>query len=274
MRFEIAHWLAIEGVQPSIPQNPTTAESRNQDLIPKGPGANPPLSAVSDSDNVTVKPLVKHILSKELQLYFGKICSAVLDESNDEYRVAALASIRNDPGLHQLVPYFVQFISEKVTHNLKSLLILTQIVHLTSAMLDNESLYVDPYVRPPTPSSFPCQYTNHLLDRFHCTRYPHLLDRSSARVFDGSLSSLSAPQPRRSPSRVGLQEVFQILTHSPTAPCAHLPQTYARSHQTIGRQLRRYHRLARDGRAGSGPSPHRAESERIRSLDDGRDGRE
>lgn len=146
-KISIAHWLAIEGVQPSIPQNPTTAESRNQELIPKGPGANPALAAVGDSDNVTVKPLVKHILSKELQLYFSKICNAVFDESNDEYRVAALASIRSDPGLHQLVPYFVQFISEKVTHNLKNLFVLTQTVHLTSAMLDNESLYVDPYVR-------------------------------------------------------------------------------------------------------------------------------
>lgn len=110
---------------------------------------------MSDSDNVIVKPLVKHILSKELQLYFGKICSAVLDESNDEYRVAALASIRSDPGLHQLVPYFVQFVSEKVAHNLKNLFVLTQIVHLTSAMLDNESLYVDPYVCAPTLSISP-----------------------------------------------------------------------------------------------------------------------
>ena len=142
-----AHWLAVEGVQPSIPQNPTTADSRNQELIPKGPGANPNLAATSGNDNVSVKPLVKHILSKELQLYFEKICSALLDESNEEYRVAALASLRSDPGLHQLVPYFVQFVSEKVTHSLKNLFVLTQMMQLTSAMLDNESLYVDPYVR-------------------------------------------------------------------------------------------------------------------------------
>lgn len=113
---------------------------------------------------MTVKPLVKHVLSKELQLYFGKICSALLDDSNDEYRVAALASIRSDPGLHQLVPYFVQFISEKVTHNLKNLFILTQIVQLTSAMLDNESLYVDPYVCTFLPLPLPLIITD-FLDR-------------------------------------------------------------------------------------------------------------
>ena len=90
--------------------------------------------------------MVKHILSKELQLYFERICTAILDEDNVEFRIAAFSSLRNDPGLHQLVPYFVQFIAEKVTHNLKNLFILTQMMDLTSAMLDNESLYVDPYV--------------------------------------------------------------------------------------------------------------------------------
>lgn len=145
-KARIAHWLAVEGVQPSIPQNPTTADSRNQDLVSKGPNANPNLAAMSGNDNVTVKPLVKHVLSKELQLYFEKICSALLDESNNDYRIAALASIRSDPGLHQLVPYFVQFIAEKVTHNLSNLFILTQMMQFTTAMLENKSLYVDPYV--------------------------------------------------------------------------------------------------------------------------------
>ncbi len=142
-----AHWLAVEGVQPSIPQNPTAADARGQELVPKGPGANPNLAAINGHDNVTVKPMVKHILSKELQLYFERICTAILDEQNEEYRTAALGSLRSDPGLHQLVPYFVQYIAEKVTHNLKNLFVLTQVMHLTSAMLDNKSLYVDPYVR-------------------------------------------------------------------------------------------------------------------------------
>ena len=141
-----AHWLAVEGVQPSIPQNPTTAESRNQELVAKGSNANPNLAAMSGNDNVTVKPLVKHVLSKELQLYFEKICSALLDETNNDYRIAALASIASDPGLHQLVPYFVQFIAEKITHTLKSYFVLEQMLELTHSMLDNKSLHIDPYV--------------------------------------------------------------------------------------------------------------------------------
>ncbi|KAL8711509.1 MAG: hypothetical protein Q9220_004167 [cf. Caloplaca sp. 1 TL-2023] len=157
-----AHWLAVEGVQPSIPQNPVPADSRNQDLVPKGPGANPNFTAISGSDNVTVKPLVKHVLPKELQLYFSNVCNAVLDESNDEYRVTALASVRTDTGLHQLIPYFVQFIAEKVTHNLKNLFVLTQVMLLTSALLENKKLYVEPYVASVIPPVLTCLVGRHL----------------------------------------------------------------------------------------------------------------
>ncbi|KAK1910609.1 hypothetical protein P3342_008488 [Pyrenophora teres f. teres] len=56
-----AHWLAVEGVQPSIPQNPNT---NTADLLPKGPNANPHLAAANGLDNVNVKPLVKHVLQR------------------------------------------------------------------------------------------------------------------------------------------------------------------------------------------------------------------
>lgn len=141
-----AHWLAVEGVQPSIPQNPTSSDARNLDLLAKGPGANPALAAMAGSDNTTTKPQVKHILSKELQLYFEKVCSSVLDESQPEYRTAGLASLREDPGLHQLVPYFVQFVAEKVTHGLKDLFVLTQMMNVTDALTRNEKLNLGPYV--------------------------------------------------------------------------------------------------------------------------------
>lgn len=143
-----AHWLAVEGVQPSIPQNPTSNEARNLELLPKGPNANPALAAMNGADNTTTKPQVKHILSKELQLYFEKVCASVLDETQPEYRTAGLASLKEDPGLHQLVPYFVQFVAEKVTHSLHDLFVLTQMMLLTEALTRNGKLNLTPYVRP------------------------------------------------------------------------------------------------------------------------------
>ncbi|KAI1932844.1 histone H4-like TAF Taf6, SAGA complex subunit [Ophidiomyces ophidiicola] len=151
-----AHWLAVEGVQPTIPQNPTSADSRNLELLSKGPNANINLAAMSGNENVTVKPLVKHILSKELQIYFEKVCTAFLDESNEEYRLSAFASLKEDPGLHQLVPYFVQFISEKVTHSLKDLFVLTEVMHMTEALIQNSTLFVDPYVASLIPPVLTC----------------------------------------------------------------------------------------------------------------------
>jgi len=157
-----AHWLAVEGVQPSIPQNPTSADSRHQELLPKGPGANASLAALSGSDSVTVKPLVKHILSSEIQLYFERITHAILDDQSEEYRNAAFNSLRTDPGLHQLVPYFIHFVNEKVTHKLKDLFVLSQMLHLLDALMRNPALYIDPYISSFVPPVLTCLIAKHL----------------------------------------------------------------------------------------------------------------
>ncbi|KAF2734362.1 TAF-domain-containing protein [Polyplosphaeria fusca] len=162
-----AHWLAVEGVQPSIPQNPTA--SNHADLLPKGPNANPHLAAANGLDNVNVKPLVKHVLSKESQELFAKLSSALLDETNSEWRIAALASIRTDPGIHQLVTYLLTFISEKVTHNMKNLFVLNQMMLATEAVLMNPSIYLDPYIAYMVPPVLTCCTGKHLGPSTHQT---------------------------------------------------------------------------------------------------------
>ena len=147
-------------MQPSIPQNPTTAESRSQDLLPKGPGANPAIAALAGNDNTSSKPSVKHIVSKELILYFDKIQAAILDDNPDEevvrLRHAALGSVRDDPGLHQLVPYFINFIMDRVTHHLDDIFTLKQMMELTNALIENKSLFLDPYASPLSAPALTC----------------------------------------------------------------------------------------------------------------------
>ncbi|KAI1078665.1 DUF1546-domain-containing protein [Whalleya microplaca] len=144
-----AHWLAVEGVQPTIPQNPTTAESRSQDLLPKGPGANPALSALSGHDNPNFKPAVKHVVSQEQILYFEKIQAALMDDNPDpevqRLREAALESISSEPGIHQLIPYFVNFVNNQVTHHLDDNFVLRQMMELTNALIRNEHIFLAPY---------------------------------------------------------------------------------------------------------------------------------
>jgi len=117
--------------------------------LPKGPGANPALAALAGNDNVSFRPSVKHVISKELILYFDKIQAAILDDDPDEektrLREAALESVRSDSGLHQLLPYFVNFITNQVTHHLDDLFILRQMMELAEAVIQNPNLFLDPY---------------------------------------------------------------------------------------------------------------------------------
>ncbi|KAI0157944.1 DUF1546-domain-containing protein [Hypoxylon sp. FL1284] len=146
------HWLAVEGVQPASTSNPTTAELRSQDLLPKGLGANPALAALSGQDNPNFKPAVKHVVSQELVLYFEKIQAALMDESPDvevqRLREAALESVSSEPSIHQLVPYFVNFISTQVTHHLDDIFVLRQMMELTNALIENDQLFLAPYASP------------------------------------------------------------------------------------------------------------------------------
>jgi len=48
-----------------------------------------------------------------MQTYYEKITSAVLRPDPGVRRIA-YGSLRADPGLHQLVPYLVQFVADKV----------------------------------------------------------------------------------------------------------------------------------------------------------------
>ncbi|VBB75796.1 Putative transcription initiation factor TFIID subunit 6 [Podospora comata] len=161
-----SHWLALEGVQPSIPQNPTTAETSSKDLLPKGPGANPALAALAGNDNVSFRPAVKHVISKELILYFDKIQSAILDDDPDEektrLRMAALESVRSDPGLHQLLPYFVNFIANQVTLRLDDLFVLRQMMELTEAIIQNPNFFLDPYASSLAAPILTCLMSNKL----------------------------------------------------------------------------------------------------------------
>lgn len=103
---------------------------------------------------------MKHIVSKELILFFDKVRSAILDEDSDQevviIREAALESVRSDPGLHQLVPYFVQYVAEKVTHSLSNTFTLRSMMDLTAAVITNKTLFVEPYITALIPPVLTC----------------------------------------------------------------------------------------------------------------------
>jgi transcription initiation factor TFIID subunit 6 len=170
-----AHWLAVEGVQPLIPENPPaipregdTADASKAGVISTAgvtrPGATAPTAAPGQNktQQLQQQQLVKQVLSRELQLYYTRLTSSLLPGADDVVdstkRGAALASLRSDAGLQALLPYLVRWVGEGVVAILKTEddaefeangSTLEMYMDAIAALLDNTTLFVEPYVRAP-----------------------------------------------------------------------------------------------------------------------------
>lgn len=150
----VVHWLAVEGVQPAIPENaPIEGFAVPQDT--KKPDAEAP--GRKDEDiRVDVKASVKHVLSRELQLYFAKITELILNGAEPSLLKAALASLATDSGLHSLVPYFTQFISDEVTRSLDEFPLLFSLMRAVQSLLLNPHIHLEPYLHQLMPAVITC----------------------------------------------------------------------------------------------------------------------
>jgi transcription initiation factor TFIID subunit 6 len=151
------HWLSVDGVQPEIPQNP--AKSLKRAL---GGGSN----AKTDNlilEEAEVKPTIRHVLSKELQEYYEKLVDSILNGESNALR-AAFGAMSSDPGLHQLMPYFCQFIAKQVADNLQNLSILTRIINMVHCILINPHIHVDHYLHNLIPAVLTCLVGKRLCD--------------------------------------------------------------------------------------------------------------
>lgn len=173
-----AHWLAIEGIQPLVPENPTPSSSETKPATagqggPSSPrarkqGAAAPAQAPGAAAAATSATLVKHVLPRELQLYHDRL-SAALVGSNERKRTAALSSLRSDAGLQALLPYLIRWVGETVVRVLKGegashvgddgsddeamfggdeldRAKLDIMLDALKAMIDNSTLFVEPYL--------------------------------------------------------------------------------------------------------------------------------
>lgn len=146
----VAHWLAIEGVQPAIPENPPI------DAI-SAPTENKRTEQVkNDGLPVDIKLPVKHILSRELQMYFDKIAELTMSRSSTPIFKEALVSLSKDSGLHPLVPYFSYFIADEVTRSLADLPVLFALMRVVQSLLRNPHIHIEPYLHQLMPSMITC----------------------------------------------------------------------------------------------------------------------
>ncbi|XP_019719751.1 transcription initiation factor TFIID subunit 6 isoform X3 [Hippocampus comes] len=161
-----AHWLSIEGIQPSIPENPPPAPKEQQKAE-----STEPLKVVKPGQEedgtiqgkgkekgpIRLKPRSTHELSVEQQLYYKEITEACVG-SCEAKRAEALQSIATDPGLYQMLPRFSTFISEGVRVNVvqNNLALLIYLMRMVKALMDNPTLYLEKYLHELIPAVVTC----------------------------------------------------------------------------------------------------------------------
>lgn len=140
------HWLAVEGMQPLSRHNPTPGSEWESGKSKKRKA----------DDNVQVKTKVKHVLSKELQLFFQQVVNAVKAPGSD-LQTQVFRSVSKEAGLHQLLPYISQLVAEDVGKSLRNLEQLTSLMRLVGSVLANEEqLHVEPYLHQLMPPILTC----------------------------------------------------------------------------------------------------------------------
>ncbi|XP_078486915.1 transcription initiation factor TFIID subunit 6 isoform X1 [Ciona intestinalis] len=180
-----AHWLAIEGVQPSVPENPVPETHFSIDVLKKPevknvrtgvdalksctvPNNNPLTSAKKpeSSSLVPLKARFTHELSVEQQLYYKEITEAAVG-SSEARRAEALQSLATDPGLSQMLPRFSTFVSEGVRVNVvqNNLALLIYLMRMVKALMDNPTLNLEKYLHEMIPAVMTC-----IVSRQLCTR--------------------------------------------------------------------------------------------------------
>ncbi|KAJ6674609.1 TRANSCRIPTION INITIATION FACTOR TFIID SUBUNIT 6 [Salix viminalis] len=199
----ICHWLAIEGVQPAIPENAPL-----EVIAPPSDGK---IIEQNDGFPVDIKLPVKHVLSRELQLYFDKITDLTVRRSDSALFKEALVSLATDSGLHPLVPYFTYFIADEVARGLHEYSLLFALMRVVWSLLQNPHIHIEPYLHQLMPSVVTCLVARKLGNRFAdnhwelrdftanlvasiCKRFGHVYNSLQTRLTKTLLNALLDPK--------------------------------------------------------------------------------
>ena len=170
------HWLAVEGVQPLIPENPPplTADEQYREALGISMPRESDLSLHSRevkfdrkskkkeettgvADWSKLKPLHAHMLSMEQQLYYKELTEACIG-TLEQKRQEALNSLSTDPGVYQLLPQLTNFVVEGIKINIaqRKLPMLKHLLKMINSLLSNASVSVERYLHELLPVVMTC----------------------------------------------------------------------------------------------------------------------
>jgi transcription initiation factor TFIID subunit 6 len=150
------HWLAVDGVQPNIPQNPAGVASTSTANTNKR--KKPVVHRVeeeeeedaSGGDGVQVTQLLPRLISEELRLYFSRITGAVerggATPITRQQQDTALASLTRDPGLQELIPFMINYVTKNLYKHLGNPEHCRTLIRMAQALLANPYIHLELYV--------------------------------------------------------------------------------------------------------------------------------
>jgi transcription initiation factor TFIID subunit 6 len=145
------HWLAVDGVQPDIPQNPVSGNKIKRKAIVHQVEPEDDDTATENGNGVQVTQLLPRLLSEELQLYFARIASAVerggMTPVTRQQQDAALKSLGRDPGLQELVPFMINYVTKNLYKHVGNPEHCRTLVRMANSLLVNPYIHLELYVR-------------------------------------------------------------------------------------------------------------------------------
>ena len=163
------HWLAVDGVQPNIPQNPSHHGQLPMTLSSSVPGGGT-TTALADPDGgagagggdvLQVNQLQTSLLSEELLLYYNRVTRVLYLFDRPSQQDAVLKRLATDPGLQELVPFLIRHcqheLYEAVAHSESERgRILVRLAH---ALLQNPYLHLELHLHLLLPALMTCVVT-------------------------------------------------------------------------------------------------------------------
>lgn len=151
-----AHWLAIEGVQPAVPENPVL--SKNEDIHRAHLNEkHAEMAKLRHTEIMNVRSMSTHDISVEQQFYFKEVTEGAVG-SDENKRMEALNSLSSDTGLQPLVPRLIVFVAEGVKCNIPqhNLALLIYLMRMTKALCENPALSLEKCLHELLPSILSC----------------------------------------------------------------------------------------------------------------------
>ena len=149
----VGHWLAVDGTQPAVPQNPVGAFESSDGIlsVEDGPAATnhgASNALVHDASAVVCQSEAtetQHVLSQEMQLYFTKVVAAI-KSCHDSQQRPVFRALSQDRGLQELMPYFSRLIQKVVANNLRNLPLLKAMMMTVRCFLANPYVHIELYL--------------------------------------------------------------------------------------------------------------------------------